>query len=102
MKKTLVVLVAAMVMSMGAAQAATSSTPISDWLNKATAPITKAEKDTADSIAAQKAEAKARKEAQKKAAAERKAAYKAEKAQLKKSLNEQKSFWKKLFTWDWD
>ena len=88
--------------SMGAAQAATSSTPISDWLNQKTSAITKAETDTANSIAAQKKAIKEQKAAQKKAAAERKAAYKAEKQALKNSINEQKSFWKKLFTWDWD
>ena len=113
MKKTLVALLAVVMISMGAAQAATSSTPISDWLNQKTSAITKAETDTANSIAAQKKAIKEQKEAQKKAAAERKAAqkkaaaerkaaYKAEKQNIKNAINEQKSFWKKLFTWDWE
>jgi trigger factor len=72
MKKTLVVLLAASFMSIGAAQAATSSTPITDWLNKTTASITKAETDTANAITAQKKAIKKQKAAQKKAEAERK------------------------------
>ncbi len=102
MKKTLVALLAVVMISMGAAQAATSSTPISDWLNKKTSAITKTEQDTANKIEAKKKEAEAKKAAREKAAAERKAAYEAEKKNIKNAVNEQKSFWKKLFTWDWD
>ena len=114
MKKTLVALLAVVMISIGAAQAATtSSTPISDWLNKKTSAITKAETDTANKIEARKKEAEAkkaarekalaeRKAAREKAAAERKAAYEAEKKNLRDAVNQQKSFWKKLFTWDWN
>ena len=46
MKKTLVVLMASMIMSVGVAQAATnSSTPVSNWVNKTSSSITKAEQD---------------------------------------------------------
>ncbi len=113
MKKSLVVLMAAMIMSMGAANAATSSTPISDWLNSVTSKITRTEQNTASQIEARKQEAEARKAEQKRLVAERKAERerlaaqrKAEAAAAKKQLNaavnEQKTFWKKLFTWDWD
>ncbi|MEE3348935.1 MAG: hypothetical protein VZR09_02750 [Candidatus Gastranaerophilaceae bacterium] len=91
MKKTLVVLLTAVFVSVGAAQAATSSTPITDWINSKTSKITKTEKQ----IAADKA-------AQEKAAKERKAAAKAKKEAIKNEINAEKTFWKKLFTWDWD
>lgn len=117
MKKTLVVLMAAAIMSIGAAQAATTSTtstnPISRWLHRTADSITKVEQDTnsrieADRKAAEEAKLKREKELaqrkaeREKAAAERKAAYEAQKKQFNDSLNQQKSFWKKLFTWDWN
>jgi len=91
MKKTLVVLMAATIMSIGAAQAATSSTPVSDWINSKTSKITKTEKEIASTKAANEKAA-----AQKKAAAEKK------KKEVKDAVNAEKTFWKKLFTWDWE
>ncbi len=97
MKKTLVVLMAAAVISIGSAQAATT-TGVTNWLNKTSAAIT----NTENTYNQQKAQAKAQKEAQKKAAAERKAAAKQAKQNAKNRINEEKTFWKKLFTWDWE
>ena len=99
MKKSLVVLMAAMIMSMGAANAATSSTPISDWLNSVTSKITRTEQNTASQIEARKQQ-KLPKDSN--LAAQRKAEAAAAKKQLNAAVNEQKTFWKKLFTWDWD
>ena len=90
MKKTLVLLLTAVFVSIGAAQAATSSTPVTDWINSKTAKITKTEKQ----IAADKA-------AKEKAAAEKKAAAQAKKKAISDAVNQEKTFWKKLFTWDW-
>ena len=91
MKKTLVVLLTAVFVSVGAAQAATSSTPVSDWINKKTAKITNTEKQIAadkavsdNAVKKQKAEAKAKRNA------------------VKNQVESEKKFWKKLFTWDWD
>jgi len=115
MKKTLVALLAVVMMSIGSAQAATTTAtnPISRWLHRTADSITKVEQDTNSKIeaerkAAEEARVKREKElakqkaAREKAAAERKAAYEAEKKNFQDAVNQQKSFWKKLFTWDWN
>lgn len=61
MKKGLVILLAATVLSMGTVQAAEASGPVSRWLNNITAKVSHNEQN-----AAQKAQAKKQKAAQKK------------------------------------
>ena len=101
MKKTLVLLLSAMVISIGSAQAATTSS-VTNWLDKTSSAITKAEQDTTNKIEKRKKEAAAKKAEREKAAAEKKAAAEAKKKAIKDDINTQKTFWKKLFTWDWD
>ena len=88
MKKTLVVLMASMIMSVGVAQAATSSsTSVSDWINKTSDSITKAEQDAVKKIEANKEEALAKKIEREKVAtqqhAEKEKELKAKQAELK-------------------
>jgi len=103
MKKTLVALLAAAVISIGAAQAATTSaTPVSDWLSNVTSKITRTEQDTAAKIQAKEQKAAARRAAREKAAAEKRAAAEAKRNEIKNNIEAEKTFWKKLFTWDWE
>lgn len=105
MKKGLVVLLAATVLSMGTVQAAEATGPVSRWLNNITAKVSHNEQ-----TAAQKAQAKKQKAAQKrakerqkqlerqrKAAAKRAEAQKRE-AERKKRVETKKKQWKELFT----
>ena len=101
MKKTLILLIAGIVLSIGTANATVTSS-ITNWLDRTSNNISSAEQKTAESIEAKKKEAAAKKAAREKAAAERKAAAKAQKEAIKNEVQTQKSFWKKLFTWDWD
>ncbi|MBS5801778.1 MAG: hypothetical protein KIC80_02010 [Brachyspira sp.] len=105
MKKGLVILLAATVLSMGTVQAAEATGPVSRWLNNITAKVSHNEQ-----TAAQKAQAKKQKAAQKrakerqkqlerqrKAAAKRAEAQKRE-AERKKRVETKKKQWKELFT----
>lgn len=103
MKKNLIALLAVAVLSVSAASAATTATnPIARWLNNTADSIervntdvnqsaAKAESDKQSFIArwkAQRAEAKAQREAQKKA--------------IDNEIKGTKNAFKRLFTWDWD
>ena len=105
MKKGLVILLAATVLSIGTVQAAEATGPVSRWLNNITAKVSHNEQ-----TAAQKAQAKKQKAAQKrakerqkqlerqrKAAAKRAEAQKRE-AERKKRVETKKKQWKELFT----
>ncbi len=103
MKKTLVALMAAAVISIGAAQAATTSaTPVSDWLNKTTSKITKTEQETAAKIKAREQKAEQRRIAREQALAKRQAAAEARRKEIESNIEAEKTFWRKLFTWDWE
>ena len=105
MKKGLVILLAATVLSMGTVQAAEASGPVSRWLNNITAKVSHNEQ-----TAAQKAQAKKQKAAQKRAkerqkqlerqrnAAAKKAEAQKKEAERKKRVEAKKKQWKELFT----
>lgn len=101
MKKTLVLLLTGILLSIGTANAAVTSS-ITNWLNRTSDTISSTEEKTTQKIDTKKREAAAKKAAREKAAAERRAAANAQKNAIKNEYNTQKSFWKKLFTWDWD
>jgi len=101
MKKIVVLLTAGIILSIGTANANVTS-PVTEWLDKTSNAISSTEQRTTQTIDTKKKEAAARKAAREKAAAERKAAAQAQKNAIKNEVNAQKSFWKKLFTWDWD
>lgn len=102
MKKNLIALLAVVVLSATAVNAATAQNPIARWLNNTADSIervntdinksqAKAEKDRQSFIAkwrAKRAEARAQREADKKA--------------LESEVKETKNAFKRLFTWDWD
>ena len=105
MKKGLVILLAATVLSMGTVQAAEASGPVSRWLNNITAKVSHNEQTAAQKAQArkQKAAQKRAKERQKQLERQRKAtAKKAEaqkkEAERKKRVEAKKKQWKELFT----
>ncbi len=105
MKKGLVILLAATVLSMGTVQAAESSGPVSRWLNNITAKVSHNEQTAAQKAQArkQKAAQKRAKERQKQLERQRKAAAKKAEAQKKeaerkKRVEAKKKQWKELFT----
>ena len=74
---------------------ANAATKVSTWLNNTAAKVTKAEKTYTQA----KSDAAAAKKQQKEAAEAQKAQAKAQKEAAKKRVNEEKSFWKSLFSW---
>lgn len=86
MKKGLVILLAATVLSMGTVQAAEASGPVSRWLNNITAKVSHNEQN-----AAQKAQAKKQKAAQKKAKARQKQLERQKKEAVKKAGSSKKT-----------
>ncbi|CCY23603.1 unknown [Brachyspira sp. CAG:484] len=105
MKKGLVILLAATVLSMGTVQAAEASGPVSRWLNNITAKVSHNEQTAAQKAQArkQKAAQKRAKERQKQLERQRKAAAKKAEAQKKeaerkKRVEAKKKQWKELFT----
>jgi len=99
MKKTLIALMAAVMLSSTAVYA---SNPVSNWLNKTADSIestNKSVKSEQQSWFAQwkakRAEAKARKEANEKALTAKQDAF-------NKEVKETKNAFKRLFTWDWN
>jgi hypothetical protein len=98
MKKTLVALMAAVLLSTTAVYA---SNPVSNWLNKTADSIestnksVKAEEQSwISQWKAKRAEAKAKRDAQE-------AQVKAKQNALNKEVTETKNAFKRLFTWDW-
>lgn len=105
MKKGLVILLAATVLSMGTVLAAEASGPVSRWLNNITAKVSHNEQTAAQKAQArkQKAAQKRAKERQKQLERQRKAAAKKAEAQKKeaerkKRVEAKKKQWKELFT----
>lgn len=105
MKKGLVILLAATVLSMGTVQAAEASGPVSRWLNNITAKVSHNEQTAAQKAQArkQKAAQKRAKERQKQLERQRKAAAKKAEAQKKeaerkKRVEAKRKQWKELFT----
>ena len=94
MKKLLVSLMALTVLSLGAS--ANAASKVSTWFNNTAAKINKAE----STYTKAKSDAAAAKKQQKDAVAEQKAQAKATKEAAKKRVNEEKSFWKSLFSKD--
>ena len=102
MKKNLIALLAVTILSVSAVNAATATNPVARWLNNTADSIervntdinksqAKAESDRQSFIAkwkAQRAEAKAQREAKK--------------AAVQTEVKETKNAFKRLFTWDWD
>ena len=99
MKKTLIAMMAAVLLSTTAVYA---SNPISNWLNKAADSIESTNKSVKSEEQswisqwkAKRAEAKAKKEAQEKALTAKTDA-------VNKEVKETKNAFKRLFTWDWN
>lgn len=108
MKKTLVLLMASAVLSIGAVQAATTNEgPVTKWLNNTTAKVSKQEqtayqKTQAKKQAAEKkkAEAKQKQAAKEKKIAAKKAEAQKQQAARKQKVETKKKQWKELFTID--
>ena len=94
MKKLLVSLLALSVLSIG--MSASAASKFSKWLDNTAAKVNKAEA----SYEKAKTDAAAAKKQQKEAAEAQKAQAKATKEAAKKRVNEEKSFWKSLFSKD--
>lgn len=99
MKKTLVALMAMVMLSSTAAFAA-SDTPISDWINSKTSKITQREKSAAAKAEAKrkKREAKIQKQKRKQAEAKRKAEQRQK--ERKQKIEKKKRLWNELFSAD--
>jgi len=97
MKKFLMVLMSLSILSVGTVQAATSSTPVSDWINSKTSAINKAENDAAMKAEARKKEAAAKQAQRDKELKAKQAEAKKRQAQRKKNVETKKQQFKDLF-----
>lgn len=107
MKKGILALLAAAVLSMGAVQAAESAGPVSTWMNNVTGKVSAKEQSAAAKAQAKKkaaakkqAEAKAKQAQREKAAAAKKAAAQKKQAERKQKVETKKKQWKELFSVD--